>query len=565
MPMLEANSLLSDPAPIWFDEPAALDALAAAPIDPLQAALAMLEAQAQQPVLAEVPAPAADPLAQALPWLVRHLGVAAAVEAAVGPVDDERPAASDDVLPALRRIGFDAHLQRRSLASFSQADLPTVLMLHSGDACVLTARWQDAQGQAQCNLVLPGPQPEEFSSAEAEIEAEYSGVALVVSRPARPPLASALARARAASAGLAGAGPLAAGQGAAADAPPIAPARARADAPTGTHADALVALAAAMGGAQRAMHATRAQAAPLRPAQATAPAQPLPRRAAPALAAQAPAGLQGDDPASVLNLSFLQSDKAVLTPGQALARMARDARALVRGTLAPLSRLAVAGLRALRRHTRAAGRQLAGLAKTVKAGLMRLARQGAQGRARRAWRRLGLAAFQLRQHKLAWHQRWRQRQLNRQALAALGPVLRSQSPPASPSGAALAPIGPGRPGPASVAQRLADAAAGLRRAWLPGLAGASALCLLVGAPQAWAAMVSSTSLQALQATPQLLRGAFTANLEQAGQALAAQGQARRVATQNRLDGELGPRLLTPAAAPAVRGRGLPRRARHIHR
>ena len=565
MPMLEANSLLSDPAPIWFDEPAALDALAAAPIDPLQAALAMLEAQAQQPVLAEVPAPAADPLAQALPWLVRHLGVAAAVEAAVGPVDDERPAASDDVLPALRRIGFDAHLQRRSLASFSQADLPTVLMLHSGDACVLTARWQDAQGQAQCNLVLPGPQPEEFSSAEAEIEAEYSGVALVVSRPARPPLASALARARAASAGLAGAGPLAAGQGAAADAPPIAPARARADAPTGTHADALVALAAAMGGAQRAKHATRAQAAPLRPAQATAPAQPLPRRAAPALAAQAPAGLQGDDPASVLNLSFLQSDKAVLTPGQALARMARDARALVRGTLVPLSRLAVAGLRALRRHTRAAGRQLAGLAKTVKAGLMRLARQGAQGRARRAWRRLGLAAFQLRQHKLAWHQRWRQRQLNRQALAALGPVLRSQSPPASPSGAALAPIGPGRPGPASVAQRLADAAAGLRRAWLPGLAGASALCLLVGAPQAWAAMVSSTSLQALQATPQLLRGAFTANLEQAGQALAAQGQARRVATQNRLDGELGPRLLTPAAAPAVRGRGLPRRARHIHR
>ena len=565
MPMLEANSLLSDPAPIWFDEPAALDALAAAPIDPLQAALAMLEAQAQQPVLAEVPAPAADPLAQALPWLVRHLGVAAAVEAAVGPVDDERPAASDDVLPALRRIGFDAHLQRRSLASFSQADLPTVLMLHSGDTCVLTARWQDAQGQAQCNLVLPGPQPEEFSSAEAEIEAEYSGVALVVSRPARPPLASALARARAASAGLAGAGPLAAGQGAAADAPPIAPARARADAPTGTHADALVALAAAMGGAQRAMHATRAQAAPLRPAQATAPAQPLPRRAAPALAAQAPAGLQGDDPASVLNLSFLQSDKAVLTPGQALARMARDARALVRGTLVPLSRLAVAGLRALRRHTRAAGRQLAGLAKTVKAGLMRLARQGAQGRARRAWRRLGLAAFQLRQHKLAWHQRWRQRQLNRQALAALGPVLRSQSPPASPSGAALAPIGPGRPGPASVAQRLADAAAGLRRAWLPGLAGASALCLLVGAPQAWAAMVSSTSLQALQATPQLLRGAFTANLEQAGQALAAQGQARRVATQNRLDGELGPRLLTPAAAPAVRGRGLPRRARHIHR
>ena len=554
MPMLDANSLLSDPAPIWFDEPAALDAPGAAPIDPLQAALAMLEAQAQRPVLTMVPALAADPLAQALPWLVRHLGVAAAVEAVVGPVDDERPAASDDVLPALRRIGFDAHLQRRSLASFSQADLPTVLMLHSGDACVLTARWQDAQGQAQCNLVLPGPQPEEFSSAEAEIEAEYSGVALVVSRPARPPLASALARARAASAGLAGAGTLAAGQGAAADAPLIAPARAHADAPTDTHADALVALAAAVQGAQRAMHATRAQTA-----------QPLPRRAAQPLAAQAPADLQGDDPASVLNLSFMQTDKAVLTPGQALARMARDARALAQGMLAPLARLAVVGLRGLRRHTRAAGRQIAGLAKTVQAGLIRLARQGAPGQAQRAWRRLGLAAFELRQHGLAWHQRLRQRQLHRQALAALGPVRRSASPLASPSGAMLRAISPGRPGPGPVAQRLAGAAAGLRQAWLPGLAGASALCLLVGAPQAWAAMVSCTSLQALQATPQLLRGAFTANLEQAGQALAAQGQARRVATQNRLDGELGQPLLAPVAAPAVRGRGMPRRARHAFR
>ena len=665
MPTLDANCLLSDPAPIWFDGPATTDGLLAALPDPLQAALAALEAQARRPALAAVPPPPADPLAQALPWLVRHLGVAAAVEAVVGPVDDDRPAASDDVLPALRRIGFDAHLQRRSLSSFSQADLPTVLMLHSGDACVLTARWRDEQGQAQCNLVLPGPQPDEFSTAESEIEAEYSGVALVVSRPARPPLASALARARAAAAGQAGAGGSTAGPAGAADAAPMA------------HAEALVALAAAVQGAQRAMQATRAEAAPVRPGEAAAKPLPLPLpgRAAVPLVARAAASGPDDDPAAVLKVSFMQSDRAVISPGQTLSRMAHDARALVRITLAPLRRQAVAAMRALGQCARAAGRHLAGLAKALATGMMRVARQGAQSPARCVWRCLRRVAFLAHQRRLDWRQRLRQRQLHRQALAALGPAGLSRLPAlasagsAEPASAGLAlptpawidqapitaawpevapvagqpiaaplalaegnpahqgmapraltpwakqacpaararhPIAGWRPRLGTAAQRLAGAAAAQRVAWLPGLAGASALCLLVGAPQAWASMVSSASLQALWVTPQLLRGAFSANLELAGQALAAQGQARRVAARNRIDCELGqpvlaaaggsgrlPELaaqaesvasgdrrhpgvavaegqgagaaLATATAPAVRGRGMPRRARHACR
>lgn len=631
MPTLDANCLLSDPAPIWFDGPATTDGLLAALPDPLQAALAALEAQARRPALAAVPPPPADPLAQALPWLVRHLGVAAAVEAVVGPVDDDRPAASDDVLPALRRIGFDAHLQRRSLSSFSQADLPTVLMLHSGDACVLTARWRDEQGQAQCNLVLPGPQPDEFSTAESEIEAEYSGVALVVSRPARPPLASALARARAAAAGQAGAGGSTAGPAGAADAAPMA------------HAEALVALAAAVQGAQRAMQATRAEAAPVRPGEAAAKPLPLPGRAAVPLVARAAASGPDDDPAAVLKVSFMQSDRAVISPGQTLSRMAHDARALVRITLAPLRRQAVASVRAFGQCARAAGRHLAGLAKALATGMMRVARQGAQSPARCVWRGLRRVAFQARQQRLDWRQRLRQRQLHRQALAALGPAGLSRLPAlasvaeqpiaaplalaegnaahqgmapraltpwakqACPAARARHPIAGWRPRLGTAAQRLAGAAAAQRVAWLPGLAGASALCLLVGAPQAWASMVSSASLQALRVTPQLLRGAFSANLELAGQALAAQGQARRVAARNRIDCELGQPVLAAAGgsggrlaelaaqaesvasgdrrhpgvavaegqgagaglatatAPAVRGRGMPRRARHACR
>ena len=668
MPTLDADSLLSDPAPIWFDEPAAADDLLVAGPDPLQAALATLEAQARRPALAAVPPPPADPLAQALPWLVRHLGVAAAVEAVVGPVDDERPAASDTVLPALRRIGFDALLQRRSLSSFGKADLPTVLMLHSGDACVLTARWQDAQGQAQCNLVLPGPQPDEFSTAEAEIEAEYSGVALVVTRPARPPLASALARARAAATG-----PLAARPMLAAEVAPRA------------QADALVALAAAVQGAQRAMHAMPADAPAVRPpagparppspmasSMASAIPRPAPGLAAASLLVSAPAttpaAAPDQDRAALRQLSFMQADRAVITPGQALARMALDGRALVRGTLAPVRRWALAAMQALGQGAGAAGRHLAGLSRAVSSCLLRAARQAALGPGQRAWRGLRLLAFRARQQGQHWRQIRRRRQLHGLAQAALrqpgqarpaepswrpsasvaGPapavqqaVLQSAQPavlqaasqaedtaPARPTQAAVLPLAakiskPGilpawaealgpilaraaarvlrRPAGAQagrVAQRLAGAAACLRQARLPGLAGASALCLLVGAPQAWAAMVSATSLQALQATPQLLRGAFSANLEQAGEALATQGLARAMAARNRIDCELGqPQLaalaslglpdeparpaqagraclatgaaalagLAPASTHAVRGRGLPRRARHAGR
>ena len=164
----------------------------------------------------------------------------------------------------------------------------------------------------------------------------------------------------------------------------------------------------------------------------------------------------------------------------------------------------------------------------------------------------------------------------------------------------------------SAAQRLTGAVSRHPLAWLPGLAAASALCLLVGAPQAWAAMLSDSSRQALQATPTLLRQAFSANLDQAGQALLAQGVASLLAAKKRQDREQGqptlgadaPGLAADAAGlaaegaglaaaqprrdgrarrqadpagqgagvglalppvPAVRGRGVPRRARHACR
>ena len=543
MPTLDADSLLSDPAPLWFDHASLrLEPGADAPDDTqpaglagpsladqhLQAALASLAATTAghpvgrlvgslvgqpggRPALAVVPPPAADPLAQALPWLVRHLGVAAAVEAAVGPVHEDRPLPSDDVLPALRRIGFEAHLQRRTLASFAKADLPAVLLLHSGDSCVLTARWQDAQGQAQCSVVLPGPQPDEFSSAEAEIDAEYSGVALVVSAP-RPPFASALARARAASAS------------ASASASAIAPASAAALPGTLPQADALVALAAAVQGAQRlrgvasaagddGVHSEQSAGGSLARPAASAPqwlGQPgrPGQRVEPMLGDPAAPGQAGvaDDPAAPLNLRFMQGDRRMVRPGLAIQRIGQAGRGLLRLAVWAGRGVGRCG-RALQRAGLWAGPWASQALATARRCGGRLARPALWSLLLRPWQRL-LQARRLRQARVA--------------LAGKNLPLPVGQP--APAAAVLA-----RRVAASGLLRAIPAACG--RAWtllaqplagLPGLAAGSVLCLWVGAPQAWAGMVSGSSLQALRVAPSLLRSAFRADLDQAALALADQ-------------------------------------------
>ena len=643
MPTLDAKSLLADPAPIWFDDlapghaPAPDDAGDTVPggfyADPLQAALAQVDAARQRPALANddrqrlaladdarqrpalavVPPPAADPLAMALPWLVRHLGVAAAVEAAVGPVHEDRPLPSDDVLPALRSIGFDAHLQRRSLASLTAADLPTVLLLNSGDACVLTARWQDAQGQAQCSVVLPGPQPDEFDTAEAEIEPEYSGVALLVNPP-RPPFASALARARAGAGGGAGAASAAA----------AAPAAGAAIAPP--MADALVALAAAVQQAQQAQRARRplpgaAPAAaprvrtepPLGNADAGARAR---HRREPTLSgvsdlpqadirSHSDAGADTDHPAAdaaLLNLRFLQAERQPGTrPGQSLRRIGQASRAWIAGSAlawsaalsSQVSRCGWAGLRCAGQ----AGRAVARLGPAVRLHVGRCGRLALRA-GQRAVQAAGQGAswlfkhmaFRLRRPQpvrpaapaaaepqawaddlaLAWQQAEHAEHAERAERAELAEQA-ALTPPITCVAAAQPPSLPAQPArppayrslrdPAlatalqacrGAARGLARAATGHRWSGLPGLAASSALCLLVGAPQAWAGMVSGSSLQALQVAPTLLRSAFAADLNQAARAVAGQALAQVQAAKDRMDCEAGqPTAQAGAAAPAA--------------
>ena len=543
MSTLDAASLLSDPAPIWLDNAGLADSaasehrLAESATERARQATAGMGGPVDRPLLTVVSETPEDPLAQALPWLVRHLGVAAAVEAVVGPVDDAQPVSSNDVLPALRRIGFDAHIQRRTLDSFAAAELPAVLLLRCGDACVLTKRWLDAQGQTVCHVVLPGPQPEEFNATEAEIAAEYSGVALVVSPP-KPPFAAALARSR---------------QAAAVAAPAPAPA------PAPAVTQDLVALAVAMQNANRAMQSAERESGALSVAAAASVGSP---RQARSLQPAAPPGdtepvpslsVPGpSDSTALMGLRFMQPAAARAMPWGLLGlrwlhsarrfkeicckvwRQRWDARAapptLRNGARRSLGKVLLVAWRAwgtwrtwctwVLKQAAGARSLLGRLARFTEAGrVVFKASTSAAARTARAapaGRRPVPTTVWRTPPYLGPSSPLRQEPHLGQAAATLqnpeAPAWTSLPEPisardAGPRRLAAPDLGVKAPAPAMfMPHRLVS---------LSGVGVCALLCMLVGAPLAWARMVSASSAQALHIAPTLLRQALGADPERA--------------------------------------------------
>lgn len=168
MQTIDAASLLAEPAPLCWDRLTATNAPLATGADT-----------------------ADDPLDLALPWLVRHLGVAQALEAALAPEDDLPPAHSARLLPALKLIGWDARLVRCASDELARAPLPALLLLRCGDACVLTrlARPKGRSGPWLAHVVMPGQPPLAFEVPLEVLAREYTGMALLV----QPAQAGALA------------------------------------------------------------------------------------------------------------------------------------------------------------------------------------------------------------------------------------------------------------------------------------------------------------------------------------------------------------------------------------
>jgi ATP-binding cassette, subfamily C, bacterial LapB len=127
-----------------------------------------------------------DALAHALLWLIRHHGLDRSLASLLATQQVQGALGPDQAVRALREAGFNASLVQRPIGEIHELLLPVVLLLKSGDACILTQRTPDAGG-ATCTVVMPGPAPQTLQAREAELAQEYTGVALLASLKAVAP------------------------------------------------------------------------------------------------------------------------------------------------------------------------------------------------------------------------------------------------------------------------------------------------------------------------------------------------------------------------------------------
>ncbi len=119
-----------------------------------------------------------DALAHALSWLTHHHGRERSPESLLAGLPLAGRLAPDQALRALREAGYSAGLVQRRIAELHQLLLPAILLLKEGDACVVVAR-RDDLGAGLYDIVMPGRQHHACTATEAELEAEYTGLALV--------------------------------------------------------------------------------------------------------------------------------------------------------------------------------------------------------------------------------------------------------------------------------------------------------------------------------------------------------------------------------------------------
>jgi ATP-binding cassette subfamily C protein LapB len=116
-----------------------------------------------------------DALAHALSWLTRHHGRERSPESLLAGLPVAGRLGPDQGVRALREAGYTAGLVQRRVAELHHLLLPAVLLLKEGDACVVVARRSDGD----YDIVMPGREHHACTATEAELEAEYTGLALV--------------------------------------------------------------------------------------------------------------------------------------------------------------------------------------------------------------------------------------------------------------------------------------------------------------------------------------------------------------------------------------------------
>ena len=121
-----------------------------------------------------------DALVHALSWLTRHHGRERSPESLLAGLPVGGGAARigpDQALHVLREAGYSAGMVARGIAQLHHLLLPAVLLLKNGDACIVVARHATQDGRY--DIVMPGREHHACVATEAELAAEYTGMAIV--------------------------------------------------------------------------------------------------------------------------------------------------------------------------------------------------------------------------------------------------------------------------------------------------------------------------------------------------------------------------------------------------
>lgn len=122
-----------------------------------------------------------DPLLGALLWLCRHHGQERSAVSLLGTAAASLPLAPPQAVHLMREAGFNAAIIKREPERILGLLFPLVLLLRSGDVCIVTRRLESRSRRdgERYEVVMPGDDHGVEASIE-DLKAEYSGYALVV-------------------------------------------------------------------------------------------------------------------------------------------------------------------------------------------------------------------------------------------------------------------------------------------------------------------------------------------------------------------------------------------------
>jgi ATP-binding cassette subfamily C protein LapB len=135
-----------------------------------------------------------DAMLHAVLWLTRHYRRERSAAYLLAGMNVSGEVAPDQAVEMLKLEGFEAGLVQMQLSELQADALPAVALLKHRDACIIRSRLRGGGG---FEVILPGPTFPMVVATEAELAAEYIGLAMLASPVLASPKGAESARASA--------------------------------------------------------------------------------------------------------------------------------------------------------------------------------------------------------------------------------------------------------------------------------------------------------------------------------------------------------------------------------